>query len=116
MDAKPRDRVATPAEFAQLLAALKPPDALPWALAGNATAREQEIRVLDWSHVDLQPGAIELAAERVHRAWRELGLEPIGLHESRHTALGGSVGAGTNRFPTTLSCGCRVGVPSPKGG
>jgi integrase len=24
--------------------------------------------------------------ERVHREWRELGLEPIGLHESRHTA------------------------------
>lgn len=24
--------------------------------------------------------------ERVHREWRALGLEPIGLHESRHTA------------------------------
>ena len=24
--------------------------------------------------------------ERVHREWRKLGLEPIGLHESRHTA------------------------------
>ena len=23
---------------------------------------------------------------RVHREWRDLGLEPIGLHESRHTA------------------------------
>jgi integrase len=143
MDAKPRDRVATPAEFAQLLAALKPEDALPWALAGYATARKQEIRVLDWSHVDLQLGAVELAADeegrkpggswrvvplvkplrkrlrdawiaqgqpssgkvcpprqyspsgllalgdiqaRVHKEWRGLGLEPIGLHESRHTA------------------------------
>jgi integrase len=143
MEATPRDRVATPAEFAQLLAALKPEDALPWALAGYATARKQEIRVLDWSHLDLKLGAVELAAdeegrkpggswrvvplvkplharlreawiaqgrptkgkvcpprqhspsgmlalgdiqERVHREWTELGLEPIGLHESRHTA------------------------------
>jgi integrase len=143
MDAKPRDRVATPAEFAQLLAAAKPEDAIAWALAGYATARKQEIRVLDWAHVDLKLGAVELAAdeegrkpggswrvvplvqplakrmrelwiaqgrptkgkvcpprqyapsgmldlgyiqERVHREWRALGLEPIGLHESRHTA------------------------------
>jgi integrase len=143
MDAKPRDRVATPAEFAQLLAALKPEDALPWALAGYATARKQEIRVLDWSHVDLQLGAVELAADeegrkpggswrvvplvkplkkrlrdawlaqgqpangkvcpprqhspsgmlalgdiqaRVRKEWSALSLEPIGLHESRHTA------------------------------
>src|SRR3954447_14889916 len=143
MDATPRDRVATPAEFAQLLAALKPEDALPWALAGYATARKQEIRVLDWSHLDLKLGAVELAADeegrkpggswrvvplvkplavmlkrawiaqgrpthgkvcppkrdrgsglldisyvqkRVHRRWVEVGLEPIGLHEARHTA------------------------------
>jgi integrase len=143
MDAKPRDRVASPAEFAELLAALKSTDALPWALAGYATARKQEIRVLDWLHVDLKLGAVELAADeegrkpggswrvvplvkplatmmreawiaqgrptegkvcpprhhspsgllslggvqrRVHREWRDLGLEPIGLHESRHTA------------------------------
>jgi integrase/recombinase XerD len=143
MDAKPRDRVATPAEFARLLAALKLEDALPWALAGYASARKQEVRVLDWSHVDLRLGAVELAADeegrkpggswrvvplvkplkamlreawiaqgrpgrgkvcpprqhspsgllsvgdiqvRVRREWRALGLEPIGLHESRHTA------------------------------
>jgi integrase len=143
MEAKPRDRVATPAEFVQLLAALKLEDALPWALAGYATARKQEIRVLDWRHVDLKLGAVELAADeegrkpggswrvvplvkplakmlreawiaqgrptegkvcpprhhspsgmlqlggiqrRVRREWGELGLEPIGLHESRHTA------------------------------
>jgi integrase len=143
MDATPRERVATPPEFVQLLAALKLEDALPWALAGYATARKQEIRVLDWTHVDLKLGAVELAADeegrkpggswrvvpaakpldkmlreawiaqgrasegkvcpprqrsasgmlqlgaiqrRVHREWRELGLEPIGLHESRHTA------------------------------
>jgi hypothetical protein len=56
MDATPRDRVASPTEFAQLLAALKPEDALPWALAGYATARKREIRVLDWRHLDLKLG------------------------------------------------------------
>lgn len=156
-----RDRVATPAEFAALLAALSnqtpeerkaeksrsPRDALrdsvPFALAGYCTARRQEIRVLDWQHVNLDLGAVELAGDeegrkpggswrivplvaplwsilrqewmaqgrpkkgkvcpprknsrsgllaltrvqqRVHERWRDLGLEPIGLHEARHTA------------------------------
>jgi len=160
-DAKPRERVATPAEFASLLGALsrqtqeerekKMPrtpraalrDSVPFALAAYATARRQEIRVLDWKHVDLDLGAIELAADeegrkpggswrvvplvaplrsllrqewlaqgrpkqgkvcpprrnsksglialatvqkRVHERWRKLKVEPIGLHESRHTA------------------------------
>lgn len=92
MNAKPRDRVATPAEFADLLNALsqatpeeseagkdRDPEValaemLPWALAGYATARRQEIRVLDWSHVDLDVGAIELAADEDGRkpggSWR----------------------------------------------
>jgi integrase len=78
MDAKPRDRVATPAEFAQLLAALKLEDALPWALAGYATARKQEIRVLDWGHVDLKLGAVALAADEEGRkpggSWRVVPL------------------------------------------
>jgi integrase len=143
MAATPRDRVAAPAEFASLLGAVALQDALPFALAGYGTARKQEIRVLDWAHVDLKLGAVELAADeegrkpggswrvvplvkplwtmlreawsaqgrptggkvcpprqyspsgllalgdiqdRVRREWRKLGLEPIGLHESRHTA------------------------------
>jgi integrase len=160
-DAKPRERVATPAEFASLLGALsrqtqkeretKTPrtpraalrDSVPFALAAYATARRQEIRVLDWKHVDLDLGAVELAADeegrkpggswrvvplvaplrsllrqewlaqgrpkqgkvcparrnsksglialatvqkRVHERWRKLKVEPIGLHEARHTA------------------------------
>lgn len=90
--AKVRDRVATPSEFAALLAALTrqtpdehseekergPRDALresvPFALAGYATARRQEIRVLDWKHVNLDLGAIELAADEEGRkpggSWR----------------------------------------------
>jgi integrase len=161
MEAKPRDRVATPAEFSALLAALarqtpaergdgveRPGrdalrDSVPFALAAYATARRQEIQVLDWRDVDLDLGAVELAADeegrkpggswrivplaaplwsllreewmaqgrpregkvcqpqrasksglvalasvqrRVHQRWRDLDLEPIGLHESRHTA------------------------------
>src|SRR5918912_3570899 len=78
MDATPRDRVATPAEFAQLLAAAKPEDAIAWALAGYATARKQEIRVLDWSHVDLKLGAVELGADEEGRkpggSWRVVPL------------------------------------------
>ena len=160
-DAKPRERVATPGEFASLLTALsrqtltereeKTPraprealrDSVPYALAAYATARRQEIRVLDWRHVDLDLGAVELAADeegrkpggswrvvpivaplrsllrqewmaqgrpkdgkvcpprrnsksglialatvqkRVHERWRDLKLQPIGLHEARHTA------------------------------
>ena len=147
MGAKARDRVATPQEFARLLDAIRTPeeaDTLPWGLAGYATARHQEIRTLDWTHIELELGAIELAAdeegrkpggswrvvplvsplrsmlrrawiaqsrpskgkvcparrqgsrsgllalghlqEQVHERWRELGMEPIGLHEARHTA------------------------------
>lgn len=77
MEATPRDRVATPAEFVQLLA-LKLEDALPWALAGYGTAREQEIRILEWSHVDLKLGAVELAADEEGRkpggSWRVVPL------------------------------------------
>jgi integrase len=74
MDATPRDRVATPAEFSTLLEALPLEDALPYALAAYATARHQEIRVLDWREVDLKLGAVELAADEEGRkpggSWR----------------------------------------------
>ncbi len=143
MNAKPHDRVATPAEFAGLLEPLVIADELPYALAAYGTARSQEVRILDWTHVDLELGAMELAADelgrkpggswrvvpfvsplrallrrawleqgrpkdgkvcpprassasgllavshlqtRVQKVWRDAGLEPIGLHECRHTA------------------------------
>ncbi|HEY5054158.1 MAG TPA: hypothetical protein VII45_12190, partial [Solirubrobacterales bacterium] len=91
-DAKPRDRVATPAEFSKLIAAIfetRPAereedktrdrakarkDALPYALAGYGSARYQEIQVLDWTHVDLDVGAGELAGDEEGRkpggSWR----------------------------------------------
>lgn len=63
MDATPRDRVATPAEFERLLAALPAEDALPFALAGYATARAQEIRLARWEDVDLDLEVIYLGAD-----------------------------------------------------
>jgi integrase len=78
MAATARDRVATPAEFARLLTAVALKDAIPYALAGYATARHQEIRTLDWSHVNLKLGAIELAADEEGRkpggSWRVVPL------------------------------------------
>ena len=61
MDATPRDRVATPAEFAGLLVALAEPDRVPFALAAYASARADEARKLDWTDVDLERGVIRLA-------------------------------------------------------
>jgi integrase len=95
-DAKPRDRVATPSEFVSLLRALSTQtpeereektsrtprealrDCVPFALAAYATARRQEIQVLDWRHVDLDLGAAELAADEEGRkpggSWRVVPL------------------------------------------
>jgi hypothetical protein len=59
MNATPRDRVASPAEFATLMAALKIEDALPYALAAYAMGRRAQIQRLRWAEVDLPLGAIE---------------------------------------------------------
>ncbi|MFP5387776.1 MAG: tyrosine-type recombinase/integrase [Thermoleophilia bacterium] len=141
--AKKEVRIATPGEFAYLLEKLEPQDALPWALAGYATARSQEIRVLEWLEVDFENDVVLLAGSeearkseaarrivplvrplrtRLHAEWVRQGkpkaglvcppraasksglislnqlqkrrkeiwisldLEPLGLHDSRHTA------------------------------
>jgi integrase len=59
----PRDRIATPLEFQELLLALEPADAVPFALAGYATARSQEILSLTWAEVDWSAGMVYLAEE-----------------------------------------------------
>ncbi|HVX34019.1 MAG TPA: tyrosine-type recombinase/integrase [Solirubrobacterales bacterium] len=159
-DEKRRTRIVSPRELADLLIAVGRQtsaehkekkardqretlrDSVPFALAGYAGARHQEIQVLDWT--DLGPGfeALELAADedgrkpggswrivpavaplrailreewlaqgrpkkgkicppqafrktglvalsrlqaRVHKRWRELGLQPTGLHDLRHS-------------------------------
>jgi integrase len=63
MDATPIERVASPAEFANLLAALPLENALPYALAGYAMGRRAQIVRLRWEEVDLKIGAIEWGVE-----------------------------------------------------
>jgi len=62
-DSTPRDRIATPGEFAYLLDQLEPEDALPWALAGYATARLQEVETLEWTEVDFPEDVLLLATD-----------------------------------------------------
>jgi integrase len=59
----PRDRIATPLEFQELLLALDPADAVPFALAGYATARSQEILNLTWAEIDWNAKMAYLADE-----------------------------------------------------
>ena len=63
MDAKPIERVASPAEFAELLDALPLDLALPYALAGYGMARRAQIIRLRWTDVELDLGAIEWGVE-----------------------------------------------------
>ena len=70
MNATPRDRVATPAEFAGLLSALPIDDALPYALAGYAMGRRGQIVRLRWREVDLDVGAIEWGVDESARKSR----------------------------------------------
>lgn len=96
MQAKPREKVVSPGEFMRLLDALatEAPDerakaakrepaealreAVPFALAAYGTARSQEIRVLDWSHVSFDLRAIELAGDEEGRkpggSWRVMPM------------------------------------------
>ncbi len=62
LDSKPRDRVATPAEFGKLLAMVEDADRVPLALAAYGSARAAEIRRLDWTDVDLSRRAMLLSA------------------------------------------------------
>jgi integrase len=63
MNAKPIERVASPAEFAKLLAATPLDVAVPYALAGYAMGRRAQIIRLRWNEVNLDAGAIEWGIE-----------------------------------------------------
>ena len=63
MNATAVDRVASPAEFANLLASLPLEKALPYALAGYAMGRREQTVRLRWEEVDLKIGAIEFGVE-----------------------------------------------------
>ena len=63
MAATPIERVASPSEFARLLAALEPQSSLPYALAGYAMGRRAQVVRLRWEEVDLDVGALEWGVE-----------------------------------------------------
>lgn len=91
-DENHRSRIASPAEFADLLEAIARPtpeergngtprdrrqalrETIPYALAGYASARHQEIQTLDWKDIDFKLDAVELAADEEGRkpggSWR----------------------------------------------
>jgi integrase len=63
MNEQPRDRIAAPTEFRDLLAVLTPQDAIPFALAAYASARSQEIRSLTWPAIGWRQGLVTLAED-----------------------------------------------------
>jgi integrase len=146
-----RDRIASPAEAEQLLAALDDDrDRALWATAFYAGLRCGELMALRWQDVDLAGGLIQVeqaydpkarqfvapksragrrrvpipavlklhlmairrpsdlvfgdespfdywrTVERAKAAWRKTELEPIGLHEARHTYASLMIAAGVN--------------------
>jgi integrase len=151
-----RDRIASPAEAEQLLAALKSSDRPLWAAALYAGLRRGELMALRWQDVDFAQGIINVVrawdpkdremvapkskagtrrvpipaalraflaleklasggeadalvfgvrgepfsassvGERAQRAWKAAGLEPISLHECRHTFASLMIAAGVN--------------------
>jgi integrase len=150
-----RDRIASPAEAAHLLAALPERDRALWATAMYAGLRRGELLALRWEDVDLAAGVIHVerswdakegavepksragrrtvpipgalreflvehklrsgrhvglvfgtsytqpftpsnVRERANAAWARRSLEPIGLHECRHTFASLMIAAGVN--------------------
>jgi integrase len=151
-----RERIAAPAEAAQLIAALPPRDRAVWATAMYAGLRSGELQALTDELVDLDADVIRVQwswdpvegrvapksrsgrrtvpvpsalrkhllehrlargrrgglffgrpnsrpfsnqslSQRATRTWRAAGLEPIGLHECRHTFASLVIAAGVTR-------------------
>jgi integrase len=151
-----RDRIASPAEAEQLLAALRAADRPLWATALYAGLRRGELMGLRWQDVDLVQGILNVVrawdpkehqmvapksqagsrrvpipsalraflaplklasgadpgglvfgvrgapfsassiGERAQRCWTDANLEPISLHECRHTFASLMIAAGVN--------------------
>ncbi len=159
-----RERIASPAEAAALIAALRPDHRALWGCAFYAGLRRGELRGLLWSDVDLASGLIRVqrstssrgeigepksragrrsvpiiaglrdllmehklvtgrneglifgssamapftptaVRSRALTAWRRAGLEPIGLHECRHTFASLLIAAGVNAKAITVYLG-----------
>ncbi len=152
-----RDRIASPAEVAKLIAALPPHDQAALGLAVYGGLRLGEVLALEWAAIDLSArrmrvvrswdhGAREYVApksragmrtvpildrlavllsdhrvltnqadgllfpgrqpdrplshnalrDRMRESWRRAGLNPLGLHEGRHTFASMMIAAGVN--------------------
>jgi integrase len=150
-----RERIASPAEAAALIAAVRLEDRALWGCAFYAGLRRGELRALLWDDVDLAGGLIRVdrsmsshgetgrpksragrrsvpivaalrdllvehklgtrrgaglvfgstakqpftptaVRKRALTAWRRSGLDPIGLHECRHTFASLLIAAGVN--------------------
>jgi len=158
-----RERIASPREAEQLLAALPARDRPVWATALYAGLRRGELMALRWDEVDLAKGVIRVERaydekarvevepksragrrtipivgalrdvlvehkanqprsdglvfggnapfqpsnlwRRAQRAWMRNSLEPIGLHEARHTFASILIAAGVNAKAITTFMG-----------
>ncbi len=159
-----RERIASPAEAAALIAAVRPEDRALWGCAFYGGLRRGELRALLWDDVDLAAGLIRVersmsshgeigepksragrrgvpivaalrdllvehklitrrdaslvfgsaaarpftptaVRRRALTAWRTVGLEPIGLHECRHTFASLLIAAGVNAKAITAYLG-----------
>lgn len=158
-----RERIASPQEAEQLLAALPARDRPVWATALYAGLRRGELMALRWSDVDLANGVIRVEHSydekahlqiepksragrrtipivgafrdilvehkanqtradglvfsgdapfqpsnlwrRAQSAWKRTGVEPIGLHEARHTFASILIAAGVNAKAITTYMG-----------
>jgi integrase len=69
-----RERIASPSEAEQLLAALPYPDRAIWATAMYAGLRSGELQALDWSNVDLASGVVRV--ERSYDLHTHAFVEP----------------------------------------
>lgn len=86
MNATPVDRVASPREFEQLLAALDTQAALPLALAGYGMGRRAQITRLRWTDIDLKLGALEWGVEWEARKY-DASRRVVPLVPQLHTLL-----------------------------
>lgn len=79
-----RERIASPDEAAQLIAALPEPDQALWGSALYAGLRMGELRALRWSDVDLDAGVLH-----VRRSWDDVEGEQDGgkTHASRRDVI-----------------------------
>ena len=109
MNATPIERVVSPDEFAQLLAALSLDLALPYALAGYGMGRRAQIIRLPWKDVELNIGAIEWGVEWEARKYdasrRIVPVVPPLLALLKRVHAAGPAEAGKPRLSATRGVG-----------